>query len=313
MFTTGTRKPLFFCQIVGIFGLVSLTSASALAASGPLPFDQWTVSNGIIDNSAACAASGVSCTVLAQDNGFLQQQVTTAAGSFVHMILTDPDATGTPATLGFTTENFIPDNNLTGFDIVNRQVIRDIPQGFEQVANIDRTPFLDSAGDVVDLAHVELTQTMATPDFDTRFKLLQHEALLPNGDSHFGKSVDINQTMVAANDSGNQPLKQVFDSRERLGSQLTNVNNTLQIDPFTPAGSLHLNNETVSWNTGDHVKSIWMAQNNSVLLNPGFAYQQFDNISQGIIGTKELSMQSNEVIDPFSWDQTTFGQAPSVP
>ena len=141
------------------FALVLMATVTQLtwAGSNPVPFNQWTVNNGIIDTSATCTTPGVNCTVLAQDDGFLQQQVVTDGGSYVQMILTDPGASGTPDTLAFTTENFVPDKNLSGFDIANRQLIRDVPKGFEQIAQIDRAPFEDPNGGLVNLIHVDLT------------------------------------------------------------------------------------------------------------------------------------------------------------
>ena len=65
-----------------------------LPAAGQPPFNQWNVSQGTIDASAGCNAPGVTCTVLAQDQGMLQQKVTTADGSFIQMIVTEADATG---------------------------------------------------------------------------------------------------------------------------------------------------------------------------------------------------------------------------
>ena len=127
-----TRKTTYIHAI--LFSTMGLLSAQSLAG-GPVPFNQWSVSNGVIDASATCNASGVSCTLLAQDNGLLQQQVNTASGSYIQLIVTDTDASGTAESLGFVTENFIPTNSLTAWDINGQQIIRD-PLGGHQ----DRFP-----------------------------------------------------------------------------------------------------------------------------------------------------------------------------
>ena len=314
-----TRKTTYIHAI--LFSTMGLLSAQSLAG-GPVPFNQWSVSNGVIDASATCNASGVSCTLLAQDNGLLQQQVNTASGSYIQLIVTDTDASGTAESLGFVTENFIPTNNLTAWDINGQQIIRDPDQGFEQVATIERAPFQDINNQLVDLLHVNLQQSLIKDGFDTHFNLTKDEAQLSSGEIVSGKSIDMNQNIVAASASNAAGVKMAFDTRIRSGMKLTEVNQDLQMDPFAPAGTLALNdggingnpgtNQNLDWNDGDTVSSLWISQYNDELNTSGYAFQRVENLSNGT-SINEARLDSAAVIDPFSWNDVTFGQAPTLP
>jgi len=294
-----------------LFATLSFLSTHGMA-NGPTPFDQWSVTNGVIDASATCNAAGVSCTVVSQDDGFLQQQVTTANGSYIQMILTEPGASGTAGTLGFASENFTPTNNLTGWDINSQQIIRDPNQGFEQIAKIDRVPFNDANNTLVNLLHVDLQQTLVDDEFDSSFNIKKDEALLSTGEIFTGKSTDIKQNLVAATNNSPTGIKATFDTRIRSGWKLSNNNDALQIDPFAPAGDATLNKDTLAWSDGDTVASIWLSQYNDELMNGAFASQQVSNRSNDI-SIKNTRINPTAIIDPFDWNESTFGPAPSLP
>jgi hypothetical protein len=286
-------RHLYRCRIIGL-GLLSLIGQSAWSGSNPIPFNQWTVDNGVIDASAGCSVPGVSCTVLNQDKGFLQQQVITDSGSYVQMILTDPEASGSPATLGFTTENFIPDDNLSGFDIANRQVIRDLPQGFEQVAQIDRAPFEQPSG-LVDLVHVELAQTLADEDFSADFHMLQDEAELPSGEILYGKTQDIQQDVMGTRPDGSQNLATSFTHHASRGVRLTNADGSLMIDPFTTAADIKIGDQTIHVNDGDDITLTELAQNLAdIPSHRGFRQQKLADVTTGV------SASETTFIDPFT-------------
>lgn len=276
-------------------GLLTVIGQFTWAGSNPIPFNQWTVNNGVIDTSAACATPGVSCTVLAEDDGFLQQQVVTDSGSYVQMILTDPGASGSPDTLPFTTENFVPDKNLSGFDIANRQLIRDIPQGFEQIAQIDRAPFEDPENGLVNLIHVDLSQTLASQDFEADFQLVRHEAEFPSGVILSGQTVGIQQTVTGMDPYGNPNLINTFSNQQSSGVQLSNVDGSLQIDPFTTAADLQIGGETFKINDGDEIKLTEITQHiTSLPGDTGFNLQKYENTTQ------DISASEASIIDPFS-------------
>jgi hypothetical protein len=285
-------RHLYRCRIIGL-ALLSAIAHAAWAGSNPIPFNQWTVNNGDIDASAGCSAPGVSCTVLTQDKGFLQQQVTTASGSYVQMILTDPDASGSPATLGFTTENFIPDKNLSGYDIANRQVIRDLDKGFEQLAQIDRAPFEDPSLGLVDLVHVELAQTLADVDFAADFHMQQDRAELPSGEMLYGKTQDIFQDVTGSQATGD--LSTTFHNHASLGDRLSNVDGSLMVDPFTTAADVQIGSQTVHVNDGDEIHLTEITQTITALPDSRvFNQQQLADVTTGVDASETI------FIDPFA-------------
>ena len=314
-----TRLALTLRRIT--FGTLIVLSTPGLA-DGPVAFNQWSVSNGTIDAGATCNAAGVTCTVLVQDQGMLQQQVTSASGSYIQMILTEADATGNAASLGFVSENFIPTNNLTGYDIHSQQIIRDPGQGFEQRAMIDRVPFFDANDTLVDLLHVNLQQTLIDSDIAASFNIIKDEAVLSTGEVFTGKSIDINQQLVSASATSPDGIKTAFDARIREGWKLSSANQTLLFDPFAPAGDITLHDtafdgvvgadQTLTWLDGDSVTSIWLSQYNDELVTSAFGFQRVDN--QSTDSTVSAGrFDTAAVIDPFSWNELTFGQAPTLP
>jgi hypothetical protein len=312
--------------IARIINILILSTAAVcstpLLAAGALPFNQWSVSNGTIDASATCNTAGVSCTVLAEDAGMLQQEVTTANGSYIQLIITEANATGTAASLGFVTENFIPTNRLTDYDIHNQQIIRDPAQGFEQIALIERVPFYDASDTLVDLLHVDLQQSLNDQELESRFRIIKDEAVLSNGEVYNGKSIDINQNLVAATDTSASGVKMVFDARSRSGWKLTNNNQALQMDPFAAAGDISLSDATLintlgsdpvlAWIDGDSISNIWISQYHDELANSAFGIQRTDNLSNKTT-FKAVRFDPAAIIDPFAWNEQAFGLAPPLP
>ena len=293
-----------------------------LPAAGQPPFDQWNVNQGTIDASAGCNAPGVTCTVLAQDQGMLQQKVTTPGGNYIQLIVTEADATGNAATLAFVSENFISEAGLTAYDINSQQIIRDPAHGFEQRATISREPFYDTAGTLVDLLHVDLQQTLNDSVIDTAFHLDKHEATLDTGEVYSGKGIDISQNLVTASASSPDGIRMAFDARSREGWKLSNVDQALSFDPFAPSGEITLGggklggtsspDQHLSWMDGDSVTTLWLSQLNDELVTGAFGFQRIDNHSDNT-SIKAGRLDTSAIIDPFAWDELTFGQAPTLP
>jgi hypothetical protein len=60
------------------------------------------------------------------------------------------------------------------------------------------------------------------------------------------------------------------------------------------------------------VSSLWISQYNDELNTSGYAFQRVENLSNGT-SINEARLDSAAVIDPFSWNDVTFGQAPTLP
>ncbi|MEK7323157.1 MAG: hypothetical protein AABZ84_08775, partial [Pseudomonadota bacterium] len=96
-------------------------------------FDEWTVTNGLIDPCTGIT-NAVSCQVLVSgDDGFTQAQITGTDGKiYIKSVLTDNDADGPKAGLAFYDENFVrmnfssqSSNNTTEPGFLGKQHISD--------------------------------------------------------------------------------------------------------------------------------------------------------------------------------------------
>ena len=306
--SVSTRSPVSLLYRLIVHS--SLLMPTIVLAATPVAFDGWSVNNGVIDASSSCS-NGVTCNTLVQDDGFLYQEVVTPQGSFYRTIITEEGATGNAASLSFADETFIPFNNLTGVDISNKQAIRDPASGFESTAVIDRDPFINGAGDLVNPMVIDIDQTLAVDGFLSEFHLLQNDAVVGT-ESYFGKSMDIVQSMTQPTENSSDGFQSGFDLREREGWQLSEQNNELVLDPFTPAGSMTLGGTQVDWEEGDRVRSTWIASLNDEVSAQGFAAQKIENLSTGV-SAHEVNIDAGTVIDPFAWNENTFGAPPSLP
>lgn len=88
-----------------ILAAIGAMPLQALAAS-PIPYDQWSVANGII--TANCLA-GIRCGQPMSAPGMLQREISlnSDGSKFIQNILTDTSATGNAATLAFSNESFV--------------------------------------------------------------------------------------------------------------------------------------------------------------------------------------------------------------
>ncbi len=73
-------------------------------AAAPMPFDRWSVNNGTI--TAECVA-GVSCRAPMTTPGMLQREINNPSGKYIQSVITNSNATGTAATLSFSSESFV--------------------------------------------------------------------------------------------------------------------------------------------------------------------------------------------------------------
>lgn len=296
---------------------LALAQLAQPAAAAPVTFDGWSVSNGTIDTTTSCSATGVTCTTLVQDDGFLQQEVTTPEGRYYRTIITDTGATGAPADLGFTEENFIPVNGTLGTQISDKQAIRDSGSNFNSVSHIERAPVLDNDGNLIDMFSMQVSQTMNEGPFSNEFELAQYSAEgHPTLGPVSGRSLDINQAMVFSDDEDPFVHMQEFDHRQRSGWKPELVEGVLTVAPVTPAGSMDLSHGDLIWNEGDPVTSTWFAQVDESEETGNFSYQKVgrtDPDTDAKTSTSLMLLDPPAPIDPFDWDADTFGTAPSAP
>lgn len=101
--------------VMALLGTMGAGAPLAVFAAPPMAYDQWSVNNGTI--SAQCVG-GVACGGGVSGPGMLQRPVDNGTAKFIQSIMTNPNATGTPATLSFASESFVK-QGWTSSDTVN--------------------------------------------------------------------------------------------------------------------------------------------------------------------------------------------------
>ncbi len=298
--------------------LASLAAPDLVMAASPVGYDGWSVTNGNIDTTASC--TGVTCTTLTADNGFLQQEVDTGTYKYIRLILTDPGASGNPTQLAYTSESLIPFAVAgAGFQqgLAAKQVIRDAADGFESIAEVQKADFkrLGSATPA-DMFNIRLSQTTAQATTTSSFNYVNYTASgFPDTNTVIGHKTDITFSVLTG-DPGDTTKKTVFDYRERAGRDGQGNVFFGGSNPISTAGSTTLNGTTVSWADTSAVSSTWIAQSDVLKAGAaGFVYQGAANLTTSATAN-EFALDVPEPASPFDWNATTtanFGPAPTFP
>jgi len=262
----------------------SLLCSIALADQPAVVFDGWTVNNGVIDTSLSCNGS-VSCTTLVDDDGFLQQQVNTAHGSFTRTIVTEAGATGNANTLTFADENFIPMDNPTGIDINFKQNIRELDNSFDSITEFNRNSFVDTQGNFINIAEMNISQSINDASgLNSDFVLYQNTTDINEGSEiYFGKRIDIDQRLPLGDINDPFSAEENFAFRERGGwaGSFDEATQNLQLNPVTTQGQMTLDS-TITWSDGDTISTTWIAYKDKGADGSGFNYQSVKNLDQNV-------------------------------
>jgi len=279
-------------------------------AGAPVSYGQWTASGGTITDSAC--SGGVTCDLIAEDNGFRYEFVETPDGTFSRLILTDTFATGDMSTLSFASENFAPFLQRTGTSgafefpgsglisqgLAAQQVVRDtaalessieLQRGFAR--DIKTTGLTGGEAQAAEAWGTKLLQTNSDAGITSGFSALVYNevtsfpAASPDSDEVRGKAVDVWQT-VTDTDTGE---KQEFDFRTREGYKGWHWF-LCCTDPLTKGGSVTLDGTTVSWIAGGAVSAVWIGSNITDL----FGYE-------AVTGSTSASETSLGDTGPFDW------------
>jgi len=268
-----------------VLGTYSLIGSQAFAGS-PIPFDNYTASNGAITagcpTAASIGATSVTCTDGVSDNGMLQREVSITGGAnpgtYIQFIVTDPGTSGDGqavpfsaqrGSLNFVNEDFVKMNNR-GSGISSKQTLIDssmssatLEQRFVNTheyefgwANSGITPWISSYQDIstVDYSADPLNPTET---FSSASNIVSNGVgFTTNIDIGIDQFVDL----YDANGSGAQQFKY-----KKVGGQYQTTSNPT--NPVLPNGS---NSGNVFWNPYETVSALWVGQN--ILSNsPGLA------------------------------------------
>ncbi|MBI1195757.1 MAG: hypothetical protein GC138_07920, partial [Gammaproteobacteria bacterium] len=316
--TKGTRK-----QAILLLGTSGIIGSPAFAGS-PIPFDNFTVSNGSITAGCPTAASlgtgatSVTCTDGVSDNGMLQREVTisggTMAGTYIQFITTDPGVSGdgqaVPFSSGrgnvnFVNEDFVRMNNR-GDGISSKQTLIDssmstptLEQRFVNSheyefgwANSGITPWIHSYQDIssVDYSADPLNPTLT---------FSSSSDVVSNGIG-FNTNIDIGidqyVDLTDSHGSGTQQFKY-----KKVGGQYQTTSNPA--NPVLPGGT---NGGNVYWNPFETVSALWVGQE---ILSPGLAssglFSHTRYLNETTSSTSALTLLDTKL--PTNWSNPPFG------
>ncbi len=321
-------------KLAGACTLVLPLMVAVPAVAQPV-FDNWSATNGDIamdtdPNTGYCASAGVSCTTLVSGKGFLQQEVvdTNVGATFIHTIITEANATGSPASLPFTDESFIQQGANSGVMARQRSTESTVDP------NTD-FQFSNTATLYTGWASAYIPQGEANMNIDQNFTDKGVPAVA--GDGLFNSF----KMSVKQDNNGNVTGKKM-SLRQNLGMGDGQTDNTTDAQSFvveqisgsmnTAAGSLTLgqttgtNGGTVSWLAGEDVLVAWLGQQVNTAA-PGdpqslslFGFESVTNNTTSATASTSSTTQVDIEPDPnnpgaylfpFDWD-AAFGAAPTL-
>lgn len=323
--------------------LLSLSVMSPMAFAGPpTAFDEYTVIGGTI--TTACGVD-VTCNTLVSDNGMLYEQVSTADGEFLRLIITDFDANGDASELAFSDESFIPFALDTGSlpsvndgynslalpqGLASKQTLRDPTDNFVATTQIQRSNMRQYTGDwktpvpIDEMFTIKIDQSFSndeiTSDFSTtaytQFQNDFNNAADPDTDQVIGRSMDIDQTLDMS-DTNNPAAKQLFVQRSRSGYKGTstpvNYNSFgyFVTEPLVTAGQMNLSGDTtpVTWAAADTITTTWVVETADAAVIP-VSYQSL-NVNNDA-AKQDSALIFEAPTGPIDWN-ANFGAAPTFP
>ena len=322
--------------------LLSLSVMSPMAFAGPpTAFDEYTVIGGKIETSCG---TGVTCNTLVSDNGMLYEQVSTADGEFLRLIITDFNADGHATELEFSDESFIPfalDSDVPPSfpsynsaalpqGLASKQTLRDPTDNFVATTKIQRSNMRQYAGDwktpvsIDEMFTVQIDQSFSnseiTSDFSTtsytQFQNDFNNAADPDTDKVIGRKMDIAQSLDMS-DTNNPLAKQLFVQRSRSGYKGTstpvsyNSYGYFVTAPLTTAGQMNLSGDTtpVTWDATDSITTTWLVQTADAAVIP-VSYQSL-NVNNDA-AKQDSALIFDAPTGPIEWN-ANFGATPTFP
>ncbi len=326
----------------GLLLLLVLISGVVLAGP-PVAYDGWTIgpgtidgqafAAGVIDTSASCNAPGISCRTLAQGDGFLQEEINDGSRTFFRVILTeqgamgDPSLSGANAELSFIAETYTPfattgDTACSGQaaqdcqGLAAKHVVRDLSEGFETTALIQRNFAKSNATDLDGMYNIDISQTLDITDstglaFRDSFAYRNWTSWECTGG---GGSFTCSNTLpvIGYELRSSQTVytgigeKQAFSHIASAGYKGRQAGGFFMSEPVRSVnGQLTLDGTTVPWNRTDDINTTWVGANTM----SNFAFQSVQNTTTS--SSASQSQLDGSLLDPFAWDLDAFGGQPT--
>lgn len=317
---------------------VGLATSLQVFAGPPVSYDGWTVgagtingtayANGVIDTTASCSVSGITCTNFAEEQGFLLQEVNNGTRTFFRIIMTDSDASGNPqltgssANLSYASETFTPfaftgDPLCQGAaaqdcqGLAEKLIVRDLNLGFESQSLIQRNFAKSNEALLDDMFNVDFQQTLTSTDPATGLDV--SDAFSYRSWTHW-ECTDVNcgnNTVVGYEQELSQSVETAATTKQELVQVSSGGYKGRQAGFFmstpvrTAGGDMTLEGDTVFWNDTDEIRTMWFASDTSGNL----VSQTVENISTGASAAEQQFGASS--LDPIDWDVTAFGTPPT--
>jgi len=338
-------------QKIVIAGLAVALFPVVVMAAAPVGFDGWSVNSGTIDTSTSCGVSGVSCSTMAADNGFVEEKVVVNNYEYIRLVVTEAGATGDTSNLGFSTEFFLPFATASAGvsqGVASKQIVRDTAEGFTSQAELQRAmmrfrdPSLvtipsDNGGTLAnEMWSVRLHQDFARTDMTSSFDFTDYTSMyltapaaMPDTDTVIGYTMAIAQNMPM-NPDGTANIdpnaKQHFETRKSSG-YMGNIicptgpfntwctsSNYYASAPITPVGNMTLGGTTVNWAEAATVSTTWLAQTDMFDASKvSTQFQSVTDLDTSATASQTSTSGASAPVQPFSWDEPTFGLTPSFP
>ncbi len=297
-----------------ILGSAATLASGAALAGPPVPFDQWSVTNGTVTvdyGGGATCPTGFTCGAALTGDGFFQRQLTDNAtgAKYFQTIVTDLGATGSPASLSFADESYVMQGGTTGIANQQRMDSTTPGQGTLTATSVLNMGWAHAAGS----PDVDIMQTVSDAATGLTSSMTFKQNRDTNGNAT-GTALDLDQSIVL--DAVNND-KQGFVLRKRDGD-LNGTSRDAAVDPpLLPAGATPSDN--MSWAATDNIQVVWIGQ--AVTTTAGsqdkFGYQGYTNFSVTPNATISYFDTASFGDTPgkggWNWQTTPFGPQPVFP
>ncbi|MBI3772435.1 MAG: hypothetical protein HY272_07030 [Gammaproteobacteria bacterium] len=295
------------------FQAAPVTLSSSTVTDTPVQFSNWSVSNGVI--SAACPPGAGVCISSQSSEGMLQRMLRGSDGKdYIQLIITDSNATGTPANLAFASESLVQMGNATKNGIISQMLLRDV--GNSMFGFADRAVVRTGWGDSATQPNIDLEQHFATKIASEYFEFKNDFAYKANLDANNDRTgfwMDIDQTQVGTYNLGRRGASSTgFSSRTDQGMF---VRREIAGDMLTSGGTSTSSKDgggSLGWVAGDDIKVTWFGQvfNGPGESQPRFYYQAYDRVNDTSAPNRSANRDGGP--GPNSWN-TIFGTKPVWP
>ncbi len=304
--------------------LGTMSVGAAPMAGPPIPYGQWSVSNG--DISAQCT-SGVECGAGLSGKGMLQREISGADQKYFQSIITNSNATGTPGTLAFSSESFVrqgwASSSSVNGDLLTERGAADSGIALRQTLFEAGGPATGGGMNLTTEVHTGWADDSSTPtiaieqqngspissaQYTYDFRFLQNQDA--NGNVT-GVSLDLDQlgenlrTFDPIRARRNTPDVQYWVRRRRGGD----LNPGAQ-GGFTGGGGGDNGGGRISLPAGANIQVTWFGAYYNGEEFVRMDYQSYDNLDDTQRGTRSWTKEDGQG-RPFNWDNV-FGAMPVI-